>query len=297
MRRELKFLLALAAVLFLGSGCDESGGSSGSGSTSSSGASASSSSGASGAGSSGSSGSGASGSSGSGSSGSAGILDASWTAPTTNTDGSSLTDLSFYRGYYSTGSTPCGGQSYFEVASPSRSPQINEIVTYRLTGLSAGVRYFVAITAVDLDGIESACTSAASAVARSASSAAGSFAGFAANIGVAEAAPAPTGQPVSTLTGLTADLGSQTPGTTVTFTAIATGGAAPYDFKWWLWDGATWTVLRDWSRGNTFAWTPSTRNPNYAVGVWVRSASNTADQPDGYPASTAAYRTIAFAIN
>ena len=289
MRRELKFTLALAAVLFLASACDESGGSSGSGSTSNSGAGSSSSVGASGAGSSGSSGSGAS--------GSAGILDASWTAPTTNTDGSSLTDLSFYRGYFSTGSTPCGGQSFFEVASPTRSPQINETVTYRLTGLSAGARYFVAITAVDMDGVESACTPAASAVARSASSAAGLLAGSAVNIAAAEAAPVATGQPVSTLTGLTADLGSQVLGTIVTFTAIATGGAAPYDFKWWLWDGATWTVLRDWSRGNTFSWLPSTSNPNYAVGVWVRSASNTADQPDGYPASTAASRSIAFAIN
>jgi hypothetical protein len=158
------------------------------------------------------------------------------------------------------------------------------------------VRYFVAITAVDTDGVESACTPVANAVARSASSAAGLLAGFAADIGVAEAAPVATGQPVSTLTGLTADLGSQVPGTIVTF-AIATGGTAPYDFKWWLWDGATWTVLRDWSGGNTFTWRPSTSNPNYAVGVWVRSASNTADQPDGYPASTAASRTIAFAIN
>jgi hypothetical protein len=297
MRRELKFVLALAAVLFLASACDESGGSSGSGSTSNSGAGASSSAGSSSTGGSRSSGSGASGSSSSGSAGSAGILDASWTAPTTNTDGSSLTDLSFYRGYFSTGSTPCGGQSFFEVASPTRSPQINEIVTYRLTGLLAGVRYFVAISAVDLDGVESACTSVASAVARSASSAAGMLAGFAANIGAAEAAPAASGQPVSTLTGLTADLGSQVLGTIVTFTAIATGGSAPYQFKWWLWDGATWTVLRDWSTGNTFTWRPSTSNPNYAVGVWVRSASNTADQPDGYPASTAASRTIAFAIN
>jgi hypothetical protein len=297
MRRELKFVLALAAVLFLASACDESGGSSGSGSTSNSGAGGSSSAGSSSTGGSRSSGSGASGSSSSGSAGSAGILDASWTAPTTNTDGSSLTDLSFYRGYFSTGTTPCGGQSFFEVASPTRSPQINEIVTYRLTGLLAGVRYFVAVSAVDLDGVESACTSVASAVARSASSAAGMLAGFAANVGAAEAAPVATGQPVSTLTELTADLGSQVLGTIVTFTAIATGGAAPYDFKWWLWDGATWTVLRDWSRGNIFTWRPSTSNPNYAVGVWVRSASNTADQPDGYPASTAAYRTIAFAIN
>jgi hypothetical protein len=159
------------------------------------------------------------------------------------------------------------------------------------------VRYFVAVSAVDLDGVESACTSVASAVARSASSAAGMLAGFAANVGAAEAAPAASGQPVSTLTGLTADLGSQVLGTTVTFTAIATGGAAPYDFKWWLWDGATWTVLGDWSTSNTLAWTPSTPNPKYAVGVRVRSVGSTADQPDSYPGNTGASRVIAFAIN
>src|SRR5436309_2986095 len=50
------------------------------------------------------------------SSGSAGILDASWVAPTTNTDGSSLTDLASYRLYYSTASTPCGQPSFFQVA-------------------------------------------------------------------------------------------------------------------------------------------------------------------------------------
>jgi hypothetical protein len=103
--------------------------------------------------------------------------------------------------------------------------------------------------------------------------------------------------PVSTLTGLTADSGPGLPVTTVTFTATAAGGTAPYQFKWWLWDGAIWTLLVDWSAGNTFAWTPSAPNPNYAVGVWVRSAGNTADQPDGYPVNTTAYGTIPFAIN
>ena len=94
-----------------------------------------------------------------------------------------------------------------------------------------------------------------------------------------------------------ADVGPQMPGATVTFTATAAWGAAPYQFKWWLWDGATWTVLEDWSTGNTFAWTPSTPNPNFAVGVWARSADNTAEQPDGYPANTGAYGRMPFAIN
>jgi len=101
-----------------------------------------------------------------------------------------------------------------------------------------------------------------------------------------------------TLTSLTANLSApRPPGSAVTFTATATGGTAPYQFKWWLWNGVTWTVLRDWSTSNTFAWTPSTPNPNYRVDVWLRSAGETADQPSGYPANSGAYGDIAFPIN
>src|SRR5262245_31892707 len=142
-RRRLKLALALGAVL-LASGCDESGNSSGpdSARVNSEASSASS------AGTSNSSSREASGSS---SSGSAGILDASWNAPTTNSDGSSLTKLAFYRVYYGTTSTPCPGWSFFQIASQTRSPQIDEAVTFRLTGLWAAVRYFVAVTAVNSD--------------------------------------------------------------------------------------------------------------------------------------------------
>jgi len=207
-----------------------------------------------------------------------------------NTDGSPLTDLAFYRLYYGNASTPCPASAFLQVASPTPSPQINNTLTYTLTGLSAGVQYFVAITAVDSDGFESACSSAASGVAQSDGGSAvglvGSIGSGWANIG----SPLAIQEPV--LTGLTAASASQVPGTTVTFTAIATGGTAPYQFKWWLWDGATWTVLADWSTSNTFAWTPGTPNPNYAVAVRVRSAGSTVDQTD-----TGAYRVIAFAIN
>ena len=287
MRRRLKLGLALGAV-FLATGCDPPDSSSRSESTSVD-------SGASGSSSSGASGSSSPGASGSSSPGGAGILDASWTAPTANTDGSSLTDLAFYRVYYGTTSTSCPGPTFFQVASPTTNPQINEAVTFRLTGLLTAARYFVAVTAVDSDGFESACSPVASAVARRADNTADRLVGFPADPGASGATSFATGQPVSTLTGLTAE--SQMSGTIVTFTAIATGGTMPYQFKWWLWDGANWTVLQDWSTGNTFTWTPSTPNPNYAVGVWVRSTGNTADQPDGYPADTGAYRAIAFAIS
>lgn len=213
------------------------------------------------------------------SSGSAGILDASWGAPTANTDGSPLTDLVLYRLYYDTTSTPCPASAFFQVASPTPRPQNNETVTFTMTGLLAGARYFAAVTAVDSAGLESACSPATSAIARSAGGISGLASAWASG-GNAFANGQPDGaiqEPVLTLTGLTADWAR--PGTTATFTATAAGGTEPYQFKWWLWDGATWTLLGDWATVNTIDWTPSTPNPNSAVGVWVRSAGNTADQP------------------
>src|SRR4029453_5263016 len=48
----------------------------------------------------------------------AGLLDASWTPPTTNTDGSPLTDLAFYRLYYGPSTSPCPGSASLQVAAP-----------------------------------------------------------------------------------------------------------------------------------------------------------------------------------
>src|SRR3989454_3034277 len=99
--------------------------------------------------------------------GGAGILDASWTAPTTYTDGSPLTNLAFYRVYYGTSNPPCPGPSFFQVASPTPSPPDNQTVTFRITGLSTPpTLYNVSVTAVNTSGQESACATVASAVAR-----------------------------------------------------------------------------------------------------------------------------------
>src|SRR5882762_4181624 len=98
---------------------------------------------------------------------SAGILDASWIAPTTNTDGSPLTDLSSYRVYYGTSNAPCPGSSFFSVASPTASPSSNQTVSLSLTGLAPGTLYFVSVSAVDASGNQSPCSAAASAAARS----------------------------------------------------------------------------------------------------------------------------------
>jgi len=96
----------------------------------------------------------------------AGVLDASWTAPTTNTDGSALADLALYRIYYSTAASPCPGSTFFQTPTSTTTPPANQRVAFRLSGLTTGTRYNVSVTAVDTGGMESACSPAASAVAQ-----------------------------------------------------------------------------------------------------------------------------------
>src|SRR5947207_15271028 len=69
----------------------------------------------------------------------AGILDASWTAPTTNTDGSPLTDLASYRVYYGTSGAPCPGGTFLQTASPTPTPCCGQIGSVSVTGTSPTV--------------------------------------------------------------------------------------------------------------------------------------------------------------
>ncbi len=85
----------------------------------------------------------------------------------------------------------------------------------------------------------------------------------------------------------------QLTGTPITFTATATNGTAPYSYKWWLFDGANWTILQNWSAGNAYTWTPSVANSAFRVSVWVRNAGSTADNYDN-PQSNG---TVAFPVN
>lgn len=67
----------------------------------------------------------------------------------------------------------------------------------------------------------------------------------------------------------------QFPGATVGWTAQASGGESPYQYKWSVWDGSAWTVVSNWSTSYIYNWSPSVANPNYRVAVQVRSAWNT----------------------
>ena len=90
-------------------------------------------------------------------------------------------------------------------------------------------------------------------------------------------------QPRVTAVTVAADrIAPQPPGTTITWTATATGGAAPLQYKWYVFNGVTWSIVRDWAVGNTFAWTPATPNAAYLVGVWVRSNGVAVDVPEAY---------------
>lgn len=95
----------------------------------------------------------------------AGHLDLEWDAPTTNTDGTALTDLGAYRVYSATSGTPCPGAAYQQVTSTIPNPLPGTVVTYQLTGLTASTTYFVQVTAVDTSGSESACSMQVSAAA------------------------------------------------------------------------------------------------------------------------------------
>jgi hypothetical protein len=98
--------------------------------------------------------------------------------------------------------------------------------------------------------------------------------------GTAAPAPAPAPPAKVTSVGLSANrTAPQAPATTITFNAIPAGGTAPFQYKWRVFDGASWTSGA-WTTSNSYNWTPSTANSNYRVEVWARSSGNSADQAE-----------------
>ena len=96
----------------------------------------------------------------------------------------------------------------------------------------------------------------------------------------------PTGA-IATSVALTANrVAPQAPFTAVTWTARPANGVAPHQYKWFVSDGSSSTLVSDWSTTNSYVWTPSTANANYRFTVWVRSAGNTADAQEASTTST-----------
>ena len=70
------------------------------------------------------------------------------------------------------------------------------------------------------------------------------------------------------------------PGTTITWTAGASGGTAgPLEYQFLRRDNGVWNVVRDFSTSNTYSWTPTANDVGeHAVQVVVRSAGATAPE-------------------
>ena len=97
--------------------------------------------------------------------------------------------------------------------------------------------------------------------------------------------PAPTAPvaPSARVTAVTIGankIAPQPAGSTTMFTAMPAGGAAPHQYKWWVYNGDAWVPMTNWTTSNTFAWTSATANAGGRVTVWVRSAGSTVDEAE-----------------
>jgi len=85
----------------------------------------------------------------------AGKISLSWIAPTTNADGSPLTNLAGYILYYGTAS-----------GSYIHSVDVGNVTTYTLTGLAQGQTYYIVTAAYNISRTQSVYSNAVSGAAR-----------------------------------------------------------------------------------------------------------------------------------
>jgi hypothetical protein len=95
----------------------------------------------------------------------AATINVSWTAPTTNVDGTPLRDLAGYHLYLDTQAPSCPSADFVSIPSSTAAPAAGQQMSEDLTGLDANTTYFAQVTAVDQSGNESPCSGVASGVA------------------------------------------------------------------------------------------------------------------------------------
>jgi hypothetical protein len=90
------------------------------------------------------------------------------------------------------------------------------------------------------------------------------------------------GNPPATGVNITTDLPSpQLPGTAVLFTASGTGSSG-YQYRFWLYDGVSWSMVQDYGVGSTWSLPASTPVGNYTIAVDVRSSTAVYRDAVGY---------------
>jgi hypothetical protein len=77
------------------------------------------------------------------------------------------------------------------------------------------------------------------------------------------------------------------PGTSTTWTAVATGGRAPLEYQFWRYSYASgsWSMVRDYSGDNSYTWTPAATDVGMYV-LHVRARSSGAAAFEAYLEST-----------
>jgi hypothetical protein len=64
-------------------------------------------------------------------------------------------------------------------------------------------------------------------------------------------------------------------GTTITWSAKASGGSGSLEYEFWLYNGKAWSIARAYGPSNQFSWTPAVAG-SYVLQVWVRQVGSSA---------------------
>jgi len=65
----------------------------------------------------------------------------------------------------------------------------------------------------------------------------------------------------------------QVPGSSITFTAAASGGTGPYEYRFWINSGGTFLIAQDYTTINSFTWIPLAAG-NYDIMVDTRAVGS-----------------------